>query len=109
MIDQERGVKAVDLDEVADELVDETGGGAGVRAVDSLLLAEFVEEGAGLLGGEGVPLGQLDSQHLLQSLHHGDAAEGRREVYLDHVILVLRPVRVVLDLVRTVDLEDHLR
>ena len=109
MIDEEGGVEAVDLNEVADEFIDETGCGPGVRAVNSLLLAEFVEESPGLLGGEGVSLGQLDSQDLLESLHHGDAAEGRREVYLDNVILIFRPVGVVLNLVRAVDLEDHLR
>ena len=61
VIDQEGRVLAVDLNEVADQFIDQAGGRSGVGTVNTLLLAELVEESSCFLSCEGVSLGKLDS------------------------------------------------
>jgi hypothetical protein len=48
VLDDEGGIQALRLEEAADQLVDESEGGSGVRAVDLVLLALLIEEHLGL-------------------------------------------------------------
>lgn len=109
VVDQEGRVLAVNLDEVPNELVNQAWRRAWVCAVDSFLLAEFVEEDASLFSCESVTLGELNTENLFKALHHWDALERRSEVDLNNVSLVLGTVGMVLNFVRTMNLEDHLR
>lgn len=105
VIHDEGGGDALRLNELTDELIEETVSGLGRRALNVELSAKLLEEdGGGLsseIGGEG------DLELLLKSGHHGDAAPGRGEVNLDG--LSLGTVQVVLDLVASSDLLDEAR
>lgn len=110
MVDDEAGADALRLKELADKLVNQTGGRTGVRALDVLLDAELVEELARFLSLEVTAPGQLDSESLFESLHHFNSAERWREVDLVHLVWVIFVIPwVILNLVFTVDRHDHFR
>lgn len=107
VFDDEGGVLALGLDEVADQLVDEAGGVAGGFADYAVLRALFVEEFTGLLGGD--VLGDGLAKFSLELLHHTDPLPGRREINLEYLIRILNPLWMMLHNIAPRDLLHHLR
>ena len=64
-----------------------------------MLLAEVVEEDARLFSVELVVSRQLDAKTLFKTLHHWNTTEWWREIDLNHVVFVLWTVRMILNLV----------
>jgi hypothetical protein len=79
VVQYESRVHAILLEEVPDELVNQTSNRARRRAFDVVLLAESLEESGHLGGLHGR---ELLASSLLESLNHTDTAPWRREV--DH-------------------------
>lgn len=98
----EHGRDGLRLQEVPDELVEQSGGRARLGAVDIVLDRERLQELVGLVAGQ--VLGNLHSHLRLQSLDEIDASEGRREV---HPLLGILGRRLVLDLVGAMNRIHH--
>lgn len=68
MLNDESWIKALGFKETADQLVNETGGGTGIAAVDVMLLGLLVEKLSGLLALD--VLGEWLTKALFEFLHH---------------------------------------
>mmetsp|Transcript_27788 Transcript_27788/g.24388 ORF Transcript_27788/g.24388 Transcript_27788/m.24388 type:complete len:243 (-) Transcript_27788:1073-1801(-) len=86
MVNDESGVQAVNFNEVADELVNQSSSGDGSRAFNLVLNGLLLEELEGFFGFD--ILGDFLTKLLTESLQHGDSLEGRGEIDDDGVLIV---------------------
>mmetsp|Transcript_7271 Transcript_7271/g.14551 ORF Transcript_7271/g.14551 Transcript_7271/m.14551 type:complete len:441 (-) Transcript_7271:648-1970(-) len=105
VVADEGGVDALGLEELAHQLVEHSRRRLRWLAFNLVLEQHLLEKIAGLIG---VHVGEFDAQRLLESLDHWYPLERRREVDLDLRHALASALGVVFDLVRAVQVHDHL-
>jgi hypothetical protein len=105
MIDDERRIDAGDLDELSDQLVQQTRRGLRWRAMHVVLSAQIRQEQTSLLRVERLRDGDLE--RILQTLNQIDATP--RSLEIDFNRFLILSICVVLDLRSTGDLLHHPR
>jgi hypothetical protein len=87
VLDEEGGVLEAWFQKVADQFIDQSGGGTRIAAFHLMLLALRVEENSGFFTIE-VGRSRL-AQMLLQSGNHWDSRPRRSEIDFDELLLLL--------------------
>mmetsp|Transcript_3263 Transcript_3263/g.4493 ORF Transcript_3263/g.4493 Transcript_3263/m.4493 type:complete len:335 (-) Transcript_3263:464-1468(-) len=105
MVANEGWVVAVWLNKVSYKLVQQSGGGTGLRAVHLVLVTQLGEVQSGLFRGE--VFWDLDLSILFQSLNHRNSLEWRLKV--DSLWWLFWSINMVLDNVSSSELLDHSR
>jgi hypothetical protein len=107
VLDDEGRVFALGFDEVADQLVNQTGGITWSLADDVVLGALFVEELTGFFSCD--VFGQRFAEFGLEFFHHTDSSPRWGEINLKDLIRMLNSLRMMLDDVAPINFLDHLR
>lgn len=107
MLHDESGILALAFEEVANQLVDESGGVSWSLAIDMEFVADAIKEFPSFFGGD--VLREWFTNLCFELFHHGNPTPWWREINLKDLIWMLNSFGVMLDDVASSDILDHLR